>query len=182
MGLKRLDAYISRSRSWLSAILVLGAAYVIERTARLGRFANTDWTHKAASTVAVGAVAVAAIGLTAISPDSIRPEARVPATAPGLAAGPSAGENAPQAPVSDVGPVPLARLLNTDSPPGVSPRVKPIKNPPVAGTQPGTGGRHPNQGCDGNPTSAAPPVPVGSPTSHSAGAPVSHPTAGGCRA
>jgi hypothetical protein len=38
--------------------------------------------------------------------------------------------------------------------------------------------RHHNNGCDGNPTSAPPPVPV---RSHGTGSPVTHPDAGGCR-
>jgi predicted DNA-binding protein (UPF0251 family) len=175
VGLKRLDAYVSRTRSWLTAVLLLGAAYAIERTVKLERWANADWTHKLASTVAVGAVAVAAIGLTAISPDSVRPETSTHATAPGLATRPTADETAPSAEVSDVGPVQSVRILNADGSHHVSPIVRvitPVDSP---------SGDGPSQGCQSNPTSAAPPVPVGSPSGHPAGAPVSHPTAGGCR-
>jgi RNA polymerase sigma factor (sigma-70 family) len=182
-ALKRLDAYINRTRTWLSTILVLGTGYMIGRIAKLGRSANTDWTHKVASTLAVGAVTAAAIGLTAISPDSTGPRgASTPTAVPAIAAGPSVGAPASPTQLSDLGPAPTARIVIADRSNGVGPIDKVIPNVPMAETQPGTGSRHPNQGCDGNPTNAPPPVPVGSPTSHPTGAPVSHPTAGGCRA
>ena len=181
MGLKRLDAYISRTRSWLSAFLVLGAAYVLDRTAKLGRSVDVDWTHKVASTVAVGAVAAAAIGLTAISPDSIKPQVRTHPAAPAPAATQDAGVAAPQAHISNLGPVQLARMVSAVGSGGVKPKVKPAPKQPVTETQPVPGAQHPNHGCGGNPTSAAPQVPVGSHSHQPRGAPVTHPTAGGCR-
>jgi hypothetical protein len=184
VGLKRLDAYISRTRSWLSAILMLGAGYVIERTAKLGHSINSDWTHKVASTVAVGAVAVAAVGLTAISPDSTRPQARTPATAAGLAFSPGTGERVLPAHISNVRPSQIARVVSPARSHSAVPTAEVITLVHVTQSQPGDddGPGHQNRGCHGNPTSAPPPVPVGSPTYHPRGAPVTHPSAGGCRA
>jgi predicted DNA-binding protein (UPF0251 family) len=181
-ALKRLDAYISRTGTWLSAILLLGAAYAVDRTAKLGRWANTDWTHKVATTAAVSVVTAAAIGLTAISPDSTRPPSR--STPPPIAAGPIAAGPSVSAPLSpaqlpDPGPAQTARIVAPDRPRAVDPIVTLLSQVPVAETQPATDSDHPNKGCHGNPTSAPPHVPVGSRTSHP---PVSHPSAGGCRA
>jgi len=50
VALKRLEAYIGRTRSWVSAVLVLGAGYVVERTSKLAHSLDADWTHKVAST------------------------------------------------------------------------------------------------------------------------------------
>ncbi len=176
-ALQRLDAYISRTGTWLSAILLLGAGYLIDRTAQLGRWANADWTHKVASTVAVTAVTAAAIGLTATIPDSASPGTYT--AAPAIAAGPIAA--APVSPVqlSNIGPAMTARVPSADGSHGVSTFVKPIPNPITVAAPPETGSGHPNRGCDGNPTSAPPPVPVGR---HSGGSPVSHPGKGGCHA
>ena len=69
LALEHLDEYIRRTGTWVSSILLLGLVYVIDRSARLGRFANpagaTDWTHKLAATAAVGAVTAAGISLLA---------------------------------------------------------------------------------------------------------------------
>src|ERR1700730_8140249 len=76
-ALKQLDAYMKRTGSWLSALVVLAAGYSGAAATKVGRSASVvewaDWTNKLASTAAVGAVAAAAIGVTAISPDSTRP-------------------------------------------------------------------------------------------------------------
>jgi len=169
-ALKRLEAYIGRTGTWLSAIVLLGAAYVIERTARLGRWANVDLTHKLASTVAVGAVTVTAIGLTAMIPDSTSPgRSSIPRTAPTIATGPIAGVMVAPTRESNPAPVQTASILTPDR---SHPAAKPIQ--PLAVTTI----EHPNNGCGGNPTSAAPPVPVGR---HQHGSPVSHPSKGGCK-
>ena len=69
LALEHLDEYVRRTGTWVSSILLLGLVYVLDRSARLGRFANpagaTDWTHKLAATVAVGAVTAAGISLLA---------------------------------------------------------------------------------------------------------------------
>jgi len=67
LALEHLDEYVRRTGTWVSSMLVLGLVYVIDRSARLGRFANpagpADWTHRLAATVAVGAVTAAGISL-----------------------------------------------------------------------------------------------------------------------
>jgi hypothetical protein len=186
LGLKRLESYLSRTRSWVSAVLVLGAGYIVERSARLGHALSADWTHKVASTAAVGAVAVAAIGLTAISPDSTRPQATTAVASAGLASITGAGGRVLPAQLSNVLPVPIeiARLVTSNKAPGatrtadVIPLVHITQSKPVDGDAGGDRGR----GCHGNPTSAAPRVPVGPPIDRPKGSPVTHPTAGGCRA
>ena len=71
LALEHLDEYVRRTGTWVSSILLLGLVYLIDRSARLGRFANpagaTDWTHRLAATVAVGAVTAAGISLLAIN-------------------------------------------------------------------------------------------------------------------
>lgn len=71
LALEHLDEQVRRTGTWVSSILLLGLVYVIDRSARLGRFANaaaaTDWPHKLAATVAVGAVAAAGFSLVATS-------------------------------------------------------------------------------------------------------------------
>jgi hypothetical protein len=74
LALEHLDEYVRRTGTWVSSILLLGLVYVIDRSARLGRFANpagaTDWTHRLAATVAVGAVTAAGISLLATNLNS----------------------------------------------------------------------------------------------------------------
>jgi Sigma-70, region 4 len=187
-GLKRLEAYMSRTRSWVSAVIMLGAGYVVERTAKLGHSLSADWTHKVASSAAVGAVAVAAIGLTAISPDSIRPHATTALAASGLSSMTAYGDGVLPADISDVRPAPIQvpRVVTADRSQSAIPKAKVIPLVYIPQTRPGDGdgdgADHPGLGCHGNPTSAAPPVPVGPPINRPPGSPVTHPTAGGCRA
>jgi hypothetical protein len=174
-ALKRLDAYISRTGAWLSAILVFSAAYVLGRLTRV--VGTGDWAQKLVSTAAVTAT-VAAVGLAAVSPDSVHP-GRSPAATPHQAgaAGPSLAVLMPAPEQAfDLGPAHKASIITADLPhqvigPGIS--VPPL---PVTVTLPRLNGI---RGCHGNPTSAAPPTPVGR---HSGGSPVSHPGKGGCHA
>jgi len=185
-GLKRLEAYISRTRSWVSAILVLGAGYVVERTTKLGHNLSADWTHKVASTVAFGAVAVAAIGLTAISPDSTRPHATAPLAAAGLAFRTGVGDRVLPAEMSKVRPAPIqiGRAVIADRSHSAVAAADMIALVQITQSKPdaGDGGGHSGLGCQGNPTSAPPRVPIGPPINRPPGSPVTHPTAGGCRA
>ncbi|HVC77746.1 MAG TPA: sigma factor-like helix-turn-helix DNA-binding protein [Candidatus Micrarchaeaceae archaeon] len=178
VALKRLDAYVSRTKNWLSAMVLLGAGYLVAQAHRLDRFAATDWPQKVASTVAISAVAAAAVALTAVVPDSAGPT-RSPATAlaPALAGAPSLGLPQPTALLSTPESVDTSSLQTADHPAGADPTVG-VHPPASTAITPPPTGSHPNRGCHGNPTSAAPPVPVGR---HAHGAPVSHPTAGGCR-
>jgi len=176
MALKRLDAYISHTRTWLSAIVLLGGGYLVARAHRLQHAANTDWTQKLASTVAVGAVTAAAIGLTAVIPDSTG-STRSSTAAPITAAAPGVGWPSSPALLSNSDAVQAPRMAPAALSTGAGPTVRVIPPAPAA-QPPATGAHHANPGCDGNPTSAAPPVPVGR-DAH--GSPVTHPSAGGCR-
>jgi predicted DNA-binding protein (UPF0251 family) len=181
VALKQLDAYVTRTRTWLSAIVLAGAGYLAAQAHRLDRLASVDWPQKVASTVAISAVAAAAVTMTAVIPDtagvtrsSASPKAPVVAEA--------AGDSLPSGPVvaSIPGSVLTASLLAADRPVVGNPTVTIDSGPASAPTAaPSNNGHHSNRGCDGNPTSAPPPVPVGR---HGHGSPVTHPSAGGCRA
>jgi DNA-directed RNA polymerase specialized sigma24 family protein len=195
VALQRLDVYLSRTGAWLSVFVLVVVAYAVSHAARLGRWVATaagsaDKAQRLAATLAAGAVTMAALGIVSFSSDSAMPSKSPPAaTAPlipqtAVAAQPSA-PSGPQ-PSAPSGPQPSA----PSGPQMVAPSwARPdgvalgdvATNPGSKGTSP-TGGPHHNNGCDGNPTSAPPPVPVGSATSHPTGAPVTHPTAGGCKA
>jgi DNA-binding CsgD family transcriptional regulator len=180
MALKRLDAYISHTRTWLSAIVLLGAGYLVARAHRLQHAANSDWTQKLASTLVVGAVTAAAVGVAAVMPDSPGSgRSLTPAPAPMIAAAPRVGVQSFPALVSNRDSPQTSRLATAGGSTGDDPIVKVTTLATAGATSPSTGGHHANRGCDGNPTSAAPPVPVGR---HAHGSPVTHPSAGGCRA
>jgi hypothetical protein len=70
-ALDHLDEYVRRTGTWVSSILLLGLVYVIDRSARLGRLANSaasaQWPHKLAATVVVGSAAAAGFGLVAVN-------------------------------------------------------------------------------------------------------------------
>lgn len=179
VALERLDAYISRTRTWLSALVLLGSGYLISRAHKLQQAAGADWTEKVASTVAVGAVTAAAIGLAAVMPDSTgSTRSSTPAAAPMIAAGPSVP--LPEAPslLSNLDTSQKSTTQTADPTTNAGPTVTVLPTAPAAQGPASTGSHHPNHGCDGNPTSAAPPVPVGR---HAHGSPVTHPSAGGCR-
>ena len=175
VALKRLDAYVSHTRTWLSALILLGAGYLGTRAHKLERIASADWTQRAVATVAVGAVAVVAIGLTRVIPDTTGgTRSSTPSTAPLVAAAPGPGLPSTGSGLSSFDAVGPSSLQTA----GTDPAVKVVPPGPAAQVPPPTGAQHPNQGCDGNPTSAPPPVPVGR---HAHGSPVTHPSAGGCR-
>jgi predicted DNA-binding protein (UPF0251 family) len=176
-ALKRLDAYVSHTRSWLSAIILVGAGYLGTRAHRLERIASADWTQRAAATVAVGAVTAVAIGLTAVIPDSAG-AARwsTPRPAPRVAAGPGLGVPPVESRLSNLDSVQPSSLQIARPSIGAGLTVNVAPPAPVAQTPPAA--HHSNHGCGGNPTSAPPPVPV---RSHGDGSPVTHPSKGGCR-
>jgi hypothetical protein len=178
-ALKRLDAYIGRTGTWLSTFLLLAAAYVLYRPSRLARSiaGSSDWSQKLVSTVAVAAT-VSAVGLAAVSPDSIRPgKSPAPRPAQAIATTPAVALVVPGGGVTHVGPLPSVNLVTSAMPPRVVPSsvLHVVASPPQV-TVPTT---HGHRGCGGNPTSAPPPVPVGR---HSGGSPVTHPGKGGCHA
>ena len=179
VALKRLDAYLSRTRTWLSAMVMLGSGYLGAQAHKLERAVNADWTQRAASTLAVGAVAAAAIAITAGIPDSAgSARSSTPAPAPTIAAAPGVAVPLSPALLSKVDS-PKTTTVETAGPTTTTgPTDKVIPPQPVAQTPPPTGSNRTSDGCHGNPTSAAPPVPVGR---HALGSPVTHPSAGGCR-
>jgi hypothetical protein len=177
-ALERLDAYMRRTGTWLSALLVLVSAYAFDRALRLTRQANvlgsSDWAHRMVATVAVAAT-VTAVSLAAVSPDSITP-GKSPASTPpeATAAAPNQGVAAFPSRITDVAPPETMPIVTSVLTLLTDPITKHAP-PPVTLTPPTNGSR----GCHGNPTSAAPPVPVGR---HSGGSPVTHPGKGGCHA
>ena len=180
VALKRLDEYTSRTGAWLSALIVLGFGYAMVRVHKLERAANADWTHRVASTVAVGAVTAAAIGLTALIPDS-RGSAgsSTSTTAPVIAAAPGAEVPAPPRLLASLDSIHTPTMQTPDRSTGADRTHKVKPGAPADLAQPVADALHANRGCHGNPTSAPPPVPVGW---HAHGSPVEHPSAGGCRA
>jgi DNA-directed RNA polymerase specialized sigma24 family protein len=178
-ALERLDAYVSHTKTWLSAIILVGAGYLGTRAHRLERMVSADWTQRAVSAVAVSAVAAVAIGLTAVAPDSTgTAKSSTPRQAPMVAAAPGLGLPSGASGLSSLGAAHPSSLQTASSSTGAGRNVKVVPPAPAAQAPPPTGAPHPNHGCGGNPTSAAPPVPVGR---HSYGSPVTHPSAGGCR-
>ena len=118
-ALKQLETYLTRTGTWLYAVLLLGGGYVVDAATRLGRTAiavrSPDWTYTLASTVAVGAVAVAAIGSAAISPASIDSgRASPPATVHAIAAPPSVGAKLSPGQRPAVTPAPKATIAAAD--------------------------------------------------------------------
>ncbi len=183
-ALERLDAYISRSGAWLSALVVLAASYATVHAARLGRSAAgfvepAERAQKLAAALAAGAMTVAAIGVFGVTSDSANrtksaPAASPPFTVPMIASAQEVGsgpETPPTVVADQVGTFVVEVKARADKPKPAATVVAPL--PTVA--------HHANNGCGGNPTSAPPPVPVGSKDNHPTGAPVTHPTAGGCR-
>ena len=81
-ALKRIDTYLTRTGTWIYAILLLGAGHVVDAATRLGRSNNArgsaDWTYKLVSTAAVSTVTAAVIGVAGIGPDSSSPPQWLP--------------------------------------------------------------------------------------------------------
>ena len=95
-ALKGIDTYLTRTGTWIYAILLLGAGHVVGAAMRLGRptrfVASAEWTQVLGSAAAVGAITAAAIGSAAISPSSIGLENPTPpVTVQTIAALPSVG-------------------------------------------------------------------------------------------
>jgi len=127
-------------------------------------------------TLAVGAVTAAVIGVTAAIPDSMgSTRSSPPPTTRMIAAAPGVGVPFSPALLSHLDSLHASRIKTAGGTTGAGSTPRVI--PPAAA--PTTGAHHPNHGCDSNPTSAAPPVPVGR---HAYGSPVTHPSAGGCQA
>jgi hypothetical protein len=180
-ALGRLEAYIGRTGVWLSALVLVAATYAIRPGPRLVRWVATtagspDRAQRVATTLTAGAMSAAVLGIVAFTSDSA-----MPSTPPPVATAPIVTQIHVGAPlVTSIG-------SQISQPSAVQPTLvvegttTATTDRDLEGTSPNPR-RHHNNGCHHNPTSAPPPVPVGSATSHPTGAPVTHPGAGGCRA
>jgi RNA polymerase sigma factor (sigma-70 family) len=175
VALERLEDYFWRTGTWVSSLVLIGLALLTRRTRSVGRFVSTAhseaWTNSITVTAA-GAATVVALSVVALSADSPPSNhSSVPATTRSNPFFPLTNE-APQLPgMSAVLPdAPSQRTGRPGANPAAGQDAQSADHATVL-TDPG---------CDGNPTSAPPAVPVGTRTNHPTGAPVTHPTAGGC--
>jgi len=172
VALEHLDTYLRRSGAWLAALLLAALAYANGRLARSGRWISegsaTDRAHLVAAALAVGVLSAGAVGYVALSGPGTHAQVRT-ATRP-----PTISLTTPAAWRSN-GPVTEAGSLAPGAGAGAGSASTKVV---TAGDQ----GLNATNGCHGNPTSAAPPLPVGPRGSHPDGAPVTHPSAGGCKA
>ncbi len=170
IALGLLEAYIGRTGVWLSALILVAATSALRPATRVGQWVNTaagssDRAQRLATTLTAGAMSAAVLGVVALTSDSTVPSKSPPAVrAPSIAQTNAAAPN-----VASVG-------SHVPPPSSVQPNIV-VEDTTASDTNPRSESHH-NNGCDGNPTSAPPAVPVGS---HSTGAPVTHPDAGGCR-
>lgn len=127
LALEHLDEYVHRTGTWVSSILLLGLAYLVDQSARLGRFVNpaaaTDWPHRLAATVAVGAVAAAGVGVVATNLHSSSAKHGTSRATTQLTQSPPGATWA-----SLPNPLPFA--------PGTSPPIAPSKVAPLSATTP----------------------------------------------
>jgi DNA-directed RNA polymerase specialized sigma24 family protein len=88
LALDHLDEYVRRTGTWVSAILLLGLVYAIDRSTRLVRWASAvpsaDWPHKLAAAVAVGTVTAAGVGLVVANQHSSTAKHSSPPATAGL--------------------------------------------------------------------------------------------------
>jgi DNA-binding CsgD family transcriptional regulator len=178
-AVERLDAYISYTGTRLLVFVLAVAVFVTSHATRLGHritsaIGSADKVETVVATLSVGVVTAAAVGgILAFTSQS----------APSSKAAPAASARLIH--TNDTGLMPFTQT-RPQTVPMLSDRAKPVAgggsktNPDLMGTSQTAGSRH--NGCDGNPTSAPPPVPVGSHSGHPTGAPVTHPGAGGCKA
>lgn len=181
IALGRLEAYIGRSGVWLSALILVAAAYALRPATRVVSWVttaagSTDRAQRLVTTVTAGAMSAAILGVVAFTSDSAMPGKAAPRAA------------APLVTHASVAALPVTAIGSRISPPPSARRTIVVDRTNVKGkgqdpvdTSPTRDGDK-NNGCDGNPTSAPPSVPVGPRAGHPTGAPVTHPDAGGCRA
>ena len=174
IALGLLEAYIGRSGVWLSALILVAATSALRPATRVGHWVtiaagSSDRAQRVASTLTAGAMSAAVLGVVAFTADSTTRQSSPRANSQSVAQTSVAAPNAPSVDSRTTPPVePNIAVASTTA----------LTKAPVSeGTDPAAGRPHDN-GCDGNPTSAPPPVPV---RSHGDGSPVTHPDAGGCR-
>ena len=174
VALERLEDYLGRTGGWLSVLIVAFLAYAVNQVTRLGEVVTTaagsaDRAQRVAETMTAGAVAAAAVGMVAFTYGSGAPSKPSSATAAPLIAQTAVGAFPSGSPDA----IPFS--IRSEG--GVA-----TSGTTVVASSSSPSASHPNNGCDGNPTSAPPHVPVGPRSGHPRGAPVTHPSAGGCRA
>jgi DNA-binding CsgD family transcriptional regulator len=163
-ALARLEDSMRRAGVWITTLALLGlAAY--ERLAQYVR--NNRWP----STVALVAAGTATtVAITMVVAPSAASGAR-PATV---------SQRAQAIRVVTTRELPAAAVIVSDQPVTVAvdqPSAKAGNPSKHEASQPVVTA---SRICHGNPTSAPPPIPVGSPGAHPTGAPVTHPGPGGC--
>jgi DNA-binding CsgD family transcriptional regulator len=175
-AVERLDAYISHTGTGLLVFVLAVATFVVSHTTRhriTSAISSADKVERLVATLSVGAVTAAAIGIVSLTSPPASPSKAPPAASARLIH------------TNELGLQPLAPT-EPQTVPMLSAPTKPVAGgasktyQDLTGTSQSAGPRH--NGCDGNPTSAPPRVPVGSPSGHPTGAPVTHPGAGGCKA
>lgn len=175
-ALESLEREISRAGTSVSVIVLLSLAYMFRRTASLQRLASTlrsmGWQEIVAVSAA-GTVTAIALGVVVAGHDS--PVQRHPAVQAASSPYPFGSLVEQASPFTSQSPVTPSGTISES---GQLPRggtTTGQTGDSAAGTTAST-----DPGCDGNPTSAPPVVPVGPRSGHPAGAAVTHPTAGGC--
>lgn len=171
-GLEKLENEMLRAGRWLSALVLLFFGYMSGRSAiarRLtGLFQSTRWSEFVAVSAAA-TVTVVALGTVAIDHGRATPARHHPVAAAGAPF--SAGLLTASSQVTSESPAaPNPQVHESGGKPGAASTTTRTRTA-VTGTTATT-----DPGCDGNPTSAPPAVPV---ASHR-GSPVTHPSAGGC--
>lgn len=164
-ALEKVESSLGRAGAWMSAIVLLFLAFAARRVG-----VDRGLTIRSAGLAAAGTAAVLAVGVLVTGPSP---------TLPAHAAAPSKAGVSIQAPPDltrlSVGPAVAAGQAQAHA-------AVTLPNPAVTepSTQAPSGPPSSRPGCDGNPTSAAPAVPVAGASGHPTDAPVTHPTAGGC--
>ncbi len=175
IALEKLENHVRRAGTWVSSIALLGLTYVVKRTGsieRLGSAARSAGWPSLVALTAAGTMTAAAVGIAVINPGQAGVQPPSSLSISGLSPFSSLANRT--SPLTGQGPSgPSTTSTGTAQPAGAVRASGQTGHSadPTANTDPG---------CDGNPTSAPPTVPVGSRTGHPAGAPVTHPTAGGC--
>ncbi len=173
MALEHLDDYARRTGTRVSSLALIGFAYLVSRTARIGRMTDaagsSEWSHRLAGAFVAGTVTTAALGLVIASPDSLSSSHHSRPSVTALSLPTFSGTESPG--LSDGVPFRHVPAVHAGDHVTAMPNVT---APVVVASGPSI------HGCGGKPTNAPPRVPVGPRSGHPAGAPVTHPTAGGC--
>ena len=176
-ALERMEKGLLWTSTWISALAVLFLSYAAHRAGFAWRTVEAAVRGPGQQAVAVlaaaGAVGAVVVGVVLTSPGS--PGATHPSTATAVHVVPLAGKAPAAAPAGVHSTIDGKAVVTTTL---TVTRQAGHPEDPVAGPLPTSDAGHP--GCDGNPTSAPPPVPVGPRGGRPGGSPVTHPTAGGC--